>query len=195
MTIRPTVFVIDDDEPVRFSLQMLLESCGYDAVTFSTAEEFLHQLRPDRLGCVLLDVRLGAMSGLELQAELRRIQRRIPVIVMSGYADVRVVVQAMQSGAVDFLEKPVEEVQLIAVVARALEKHSAIREVETRLEALTPRENQVMHRLIEGRSVVQIAEELGISRKTVDVHRGRVLQKALVKNVAELGSLVHRLDA
>lgn len=192
---RPTIFVVDDDERVRVSLGLLLESNGYQTQGFESAEAFLGAIQPDSFGCVLLDVRLGQMSGLELQSELNRIQRRIPVIAMSGYADVKIVVQAMKSGAVDFLEKPVEEHALLRLITRALEKHADIREVETRLDALTPREQEVMRRLVEGKTVVQIAEEFGISRKTVDVHRGRVLQKTLVKNVPELGALLRRLDA
>ena len=192
---RPTIFVVDDDERVRAALALLLASNGYQTLGFPTAESFLRSIQPDSFGCVLLDVRLEEMSGLELQSELNRIQRRIPVIVMSGFPDVRVVVKAMQSGAIGFLEKPIDEGSLLRLVTGALDKHASIREVESRLEALTPREIEVMQRLVEGQTVVQIAEEFGISRKTVDVHRGRVLQKANVKNVPELGALLRRLDA
>ena len=201
MTADLTVFIVDDDDAIRDSLQILLECAGFQAESFSTPLAFLDSDAPSRPGCLLVDVRMPQMSGLEVQERLARDGRAIPVVVMTGHGDVPLAVRAMKAGAVDFVEKPFEEESLLAAVrsalARAAESRtpaaappaaapeqpdpppasSAPPEVLARLSALTPREHDVLRWLVAGKSNKVIAFELSISPRTVEIHRARVMEK------------------
>jgi two-component system response regulator TtrR len=189
----PTVFVVDDDEGMRKGLRFLLESAGYRVETLDSAQAFLDRYRPSMRGCVLLDVRMPGMSGLELQERLRAEDIAIPVIIVTAHANVPMAVDAMQNGALDFIEKPFEGSALLSRVRRAL-AHDArhrVRDGERkacseRLESLTPREREVLDLVVEGMLNKQIAAELGISMKTVEHHRARAMQKMQVESLAHL---------
>ena len=196
---RPVVFVIDDDPSVRRGLDRLLRSAGIEVQTFRASEEFLALELPDRPACVVLDLRLPGASGLELQESLARKGRQLPIIFISGYADVASSIQAMKGGAIDFLEKPILDSALLDVVQRAVERdrearlqRSARAIVRERFDRLTAREREVLELVVEGRLNKQIAEVLGISEKTVKFHRGRVMHKTEAGSVAEL---VRQADA
>ena len=196
-----TVFVIDDDASVRRGLARLLRAQGWKVETFSGAGEFLDREPRSGTGCVVLDVRMPDMSGPELQARMRETGLALPIVFLTGHGDVPVSVQAMKRGAVDFLLKPVDSEQLLRTVAEALARHAAEieRQLECRhilecLEQLTAREREVLESVIRGQRNKQIAAELGISEKTVKVHRGRVMQKMRVRSVAELVHLCESVD-
>jgi two-component system response regulator FixJ len=189
-----TVFIVDDDDAVRDSLAILLESAGLQVETFASPIAFLASDAPARPGCLLTDVRMPHMSGLELQERLVREGRRLPVVVMTGHADVPLAVRAMKVGAVDFIEKPFEDQLLIDSILAALNgRHQdpepaaapaaaeAIPgcppEIAARLALLTPRERDVLHCLVDGKSNKMIAYDLSISPRTVEIHRARVMEK------------------
>ena len=197
----PTVYIVDDDPYVRTSLARLLGAAGRKTACYASAEEFLAACDANAPGCLVLDVRLGAMSGLELQTSLKSRNIRIPIIVISAYAEVRQVVDAMKEGAVDFLKKPFSDDALLGCVADALErdvrlrlKQAALENGMQRLMRLTPRERQTMDLLAAGRSTKEIALELQISPKTVDNHRHKVLQKLQVDGVVGLVHLLYRME-
>ena len=193
----PTVYVIEDGPDERVALESMFRSAGLRVQCFESAESFLDTFDPDSAdsaGCVVVDVQLPGKSGMELLHELR-LRSRIPVIVVTGYAEVADSVQAMRIGAIDFIEKPYRAEHLLDQVHRGLKHHEAIRIIERRLSSLTAREREVMEMLATGKTAVQVADELGLSRKTVDVHRSRILSKAAVSNVVELVSLLHQLDS
>lgn len=192
-----TVFVIDDDGHVLHALRELIESVGLRVRAFASAREFLDQYDPSEPGCLLLDVRLLGMSGLELQRKLIARKAQIPIIFITAYADVPMAVQAMQMGAVDFLEKPFRDQALLDCLYRALERDQAIRqaaarkaEIRKNFEQLTPMERQVACRLAEGKSNKAIALELKISQKTVDFHRANLLAKMQAESVPQLVRLI-----
>ncbi|WP_247879935.1 response regulator transcription factor [Azospirillum melinis] len=201
MTADLTVFIVDDDDAIRDSLQVLLECAGFRAESFATPLGFLESDAPSRPGCLLVDVRMPQMSGLDVQERLTRDGHAIPVVVMTGHGDVPLAVRAMKAGAVDFVEKPFEEEALLAAVRSALARAadsrtaqdpppaaapeqpapppaaSAPPEVLARLSALTPRELDVLRWLVAGKSNKVIAFELSISPRTVEIHRARVMEK------------------
>ena len=189
----PTIFVVDDDEAMRSSLRWLIESTGMQVQTFDSADAFLTGYSPDWAGCLLLDVRMPGMSGLELQAYLAREDYRLPVIIITGHGDVAMAVKAMQAGAMDFIEKPFHDEDLLGSVQRAMEvdrqdraqraQHAGIL---ARLESLTPREHEVMGLVTDGHSNKEIAAALGVSGKTVEAHRARVMDKMQATSLAEL---------
>lgn len=192
-----TIFVVDDDEDVRSSLQALLEAEGFAAETFESAGAFLASDAPMRSGCLIADIRMPDMDGLELQEELVRRRAGLPVIVVTGHGDVPLAVRAMKAGAIDFLEKPYDEAVLLTSVQRALseaeqasERAAAALEAETRLASLTERERQVLDLLAAGRPNKVIAYELDISPRTVEIHRARVMEKMRAKSLAELVRMV-----
>jgi FixJ family two-component response regulator len=192
-TDRPIVFVIDDDDSVRRSLERLLRSVDLDVQTFSSAKEFIDLPVPDRPACVVLDLRLPGPSGLELQESLIQARRDVPIIFISGHADVPSSVRAIKAGAIDFLQKPFSDQALLDIIHRALQHDHAAREeraelaaIRKRFDTLTPRERDVLGLVIQGRLNKQIAGDLGISEKTVKFHRGRVMEKTQVGSVAEL---------
>ncbi|WP_133510406.1 response regulator transcription factor [Candidatus Thiosymbion oneisti] len=189
----PTVFVVDDDQAMRSSLKWLIESIGMQVKTYGSADEFLSSYFPGRAGCLLLDVRMPGMSGLELQAHLAREDSRLPVIIITGHGDVAMAVKAMKSGAVDFIEKPFHDEALLTSIRNALEfdeKQRALQsrraEIAVRLAELTPREHEVMEMVTEGRANKEIATVLGVSAKTVEAHRARVMDKMGASSLAEL---------
>ncbi|MGH7785260.1 MAG: response regulator transcription factor [Candidatus Binatia bacterium] len=188
-----TVFVVDDDVSARRSLGWLLESAGWAVDEFGSAEAFLQGYRHGRGGCALLDVRLPGISGLALQDEMIRRGITLPVIMLTGYSEVAIAVRALQRGAFDFFEKPFAEEQLQASVARAIEldadrrrRHAERAWVSSRVGRLTPREREVMSGVVAGKANKVVAYELGISQKTVESHRARLMQKLEVQTLAEL---------
>lgn len=192
-----TIFVVDDDEAVRGSLAALLTAEGYEAEAFASAREFLESYSPAGHCCLIADIRMPDMDGLELQEELNRRQIALPIIMVTGHGDVPLAVRAMKAGAVDFLEKPYDESVLLASLARCAQavdltsqKAAAAHEVESRLQALTERERQVLELLAAGKPNKVIAYELTISPRTVEIHRSRVMEKMRAGSLAELVRMV-----
>ncbi|HUN25775.1 MAG TPA: response regulator transcription factor [Steroidobacteraceae bacterium] len=193
----PTVFVVDDDEAVRNSLRFLLKSVGLPTQTMSSASEFLASYQPHQPGCLVLDVRMPAMSGLELQQHLNLRGAIIPVIFITGHGDIPMAVEAMQHGAFDFLQKPFRDQDLIDRIQRALAKdakaRSALREherIRERFETLTPREREVLALMTKGKANKVMAAELGVSQRTVEIHRARVMEKSGAASLAQLVRMV-----
>ena len=187
------IYLVDDDEALRDSLAWLLESQGFKVEAFASAEAFLRVWRPEFNGCLLLDVRMPGMSGLELHERLRAHYCTLPVIFITGHGDVPMAVAALKKGAVDFIEKPFNDAELLRIVNQCLanEKESRARrrqdaEVSRRLDQLTQREREVLDLIIVGKLNKQIADVLGISIKTVEVHRARVMEKMAAQSLAEL---------
>jgi FixJ family two-component response regulator len=195
------VFVVDDDQGVREATRSLLASVGLRAETFKTAQEFLSNRRPDGPGCLVLDVRLPGLSGLDLQRELARTGESIPIVFITGHADVPMSVQAMKAGAVEFLTKPFRDQQLLDAIQQAVDRdrrerrHRAeLAELRGRYESLTPREREVMARVVAGLLNKQIAAELGTSEITVKVHRAQAMQKMRAGSLADLVRIAERLE-
>jgi len=193
------IFVIDDDASVRRSLSLLLRSAGCAVQTFASAEEFLKRRAFDNIGCIILDVRMRGMTGLDLQEHLARHDCHMPIIFITGHGDIPMGVQAIKKGAVDFLTKPFDDTQLLSLVESAIERFrkekaslDEIRDFRRRLKTLTPREHDVFLCVIAGSLNKQIAEELNIKEHTVKVHRGRVMQKLDVDSVANLVRLAEK---
>jgi len=190
---QPTVFVVDDDEAVRTSLRFLVESVGLPVETFASGQEFLEAIDDEKPGCVVVDVRMPGMSGIQLQEAMEERQLRLPVIVISGHGDVATAVRAMKKGAIDFIEKPFNDQLLLDCIQRALDRDAAHRErqarhaaVVSKLQLLTPREREVLELVVKGYGNRQTAMELEISQKTVEVHRARIMKKMGAQSVAEL---------
>lgn len=193
MLQEPIVFVVDDDPAVRDSLRLLLESVGLIAETFSSPYQFLEAIVPEQHGCVLLDIRMPGMSGLELQRRLVARGIAMPVIIITGHGDVTTAVQAMKTGAVDFLEKPFNDQVLLDRIHAAIHHDSSARraraeqeDVGRRLATLSPREMEVLELIIAGNANKVIAAELHISEKTVEAHRARTMDKIQVRSTADL---------
>lgn len=189
----PTVFVVDDDEAVRGSLRLLLKSLGIPAVTHGSAAELLAEYDPEHPGCIVLDVRMPDMSGLELQDELNRRGAIIPVIFITGHGDVPMAVEAMQHGAVDFLQKPFSDKDLTERIHQALSIDRRNRAllgekemIRARLAALTPRELQVLRLVTLGKSNKVIAGDLDLSQRTVELHRAHLMEKMGASSLAHL---------
>ena len=196
---KPTVFIIDDDEAVRDSIQELMNSVGLNAEVYETAHQYLEAFDPEQPGCLVLDVRMAHMSGPALQAKLNERGARIPIVFISGYGDIPMAVKAIQAGAVDFVQKPYHEQQLLDSINEALRRDTAWRhdsadrgEFEERLRLLTNREREVMAWVVKGLSSKEIARRLNISPRTVEVHRSRLLDKLAVGSIPEL---IHLIDA
>lgn len=193
MSDDPTVFVVDDDRAMRKSLRWLLESVELKVETFESAREFLEKYETHRPGCVVLDVRMPGMSGLELQDYLRSEGIHIPIIIITAYGDVPMAVRAMKAGAMDFIEKPVCDQVLLEHIHEALEVDQKRRQVRTnsrevteRLQSLTRREYEVMELVVQGLSSKEIAKKLDVSYKTVEAHRAKIMKKMDAKSVPHL---------
>jgi RNA polymerase sigma factor (sigma-70 family) len=197
MSMEPIVFVVDDDQAIRSSLKWLIESVGLQVEVYASADEFMGSYYPGRAGCLLLDVRMPGMSGLELQEHFARNDIPIPIIIITGHGDVPMAVRAMKAGAIDFIDKPFNDELLLESIRNALavdqqqrERQSRRAEIAARLAHLTPREHEVMEMVTEGRSNKEIAVDLGVSAKTVEAHRARVMEKMEARSLAELVRMV-----
>jgi two-component system response regulator DctR len=187
------VFVVDDDAAIRDSLVWLFRSRGLTALSFPSGEAFLEAFRPDLDGCIVADIRMDGISGLELFDRLKDLGCRLPVVFLTGHGDVPIAVSALKRGARDFIEKPFNDNDLVDIVIKALDEEASRRateqqsqERELRLDSLTQRERQVLDLLLAGKLNKQIADELGIAMRTVEVHRARVFEKMGVRNAVEL---------
>lgn len=187
------VYIVDDDQSVRHSLNWLLESVGIDTAVFPDAHSFLSAYQPDSPGCLVLDVRMPGMSGLDLQEQLRQRGIDLPVIIVTGHADVPMAIRAMKAGAVDFIEKPYSDQVLLERIQAALEsgqreqvRRDRVARVEACYRELTQREKQILDLIVAGRQNKAIAAELNLSIKTVEVHRSRLMTKMQARTLSEL---------
>lgn len=196
MSLDPSIFVVDDDQALRGSLRWLLESLKLSVQTYASADEFLSTYDPVRPGCLVLDVRMPEISGLQLQEILTQRGIRIPVIMITGHGDISMAVRAMKGGALDFIEKPFNDQELLERIQQALALDARQRQEEAhqriaieRLDLLTPREREVLEKVLCGKHNKTIADELGISMKTVEAHRAKVMGKMGVNSPAELAGM------
>lgn len=201
MTSKPIVYIIDDDNAVRQFLGELIDSVNLRVEAFGSAQAFLDSYTPGSIGCLLLDIRMPGMSGLELQKELIKRSINLPCIILTGNADVQIAVQAFKAGAVDFIEKPFNNELLLDAVQRAIgdalaahQKSIEHSQVIERVKQLTPREHEVLNQLIDGKSNKGIARSLQISKKTVEKHRAKVMKKMHAKSLACVVKMIVGLD-
>ncbi len=202
MSISQVVYIVDDEEAVRKSLSLLMKSIGLEACHFASGQEFLEAYEPSQAACLLLDVRMPGMSGLDLQRELSKREIDVPVIMISGQGDVPMAVRAMKAGAVDFIEKPFDTQELLTCVNDCIQGHTQQRIAQQQrtsqdelLARLTPREHEVMNELVAGKRNKQIAADLGISTRTVELHRASVMQKLEARSLSDVVRLALRSDA
>jgi two-component system response regulator FixJ len=200
MTETPTIFVVDDDTAVLDSLKLLLDLAGFKVETFASAQAFLDAWQDGRPGCLVSDIRMPGMDGLELQQELMRRGAQLPVIFITGHGDVQKAVKALKDGASDFIEKPFEEETLTSAIQAALKgaqpqqrQRQEVAGLAARLQTLTPREREVMDLVAEGNSNKSVALKLGISARTVEIHRARMMEKMKAANLSELVRMAIKL--
>jgi two-component system response regulator FixJ len=194
----PLVYLVDDDDAVRDSLGLLLRSIGLDCALYASALDFLEHYDPSRHACLVADIRMPGLSGLELQQRLNEQRAEIPIIFITGHGDVPMAVNAMKAGAADFIQKPFRDQDLIDRIHKALDRDKERRAlraeedtIRARLALLTPRETEVMERVVRGQANKVIAMDLGVSQRTVELHRARVMRKLKMRSLAEL---VHAVD-
>jgi two-component system response regulator FixJ len=193
MDNKPTILIIDDDDAVRDSLAILLEMAGFEVLTYASGLDVLEAALPSR-GCILLDVRMPEIDGLELQRRLVERGTKLPIIIMTGHGDVPIAVRAMKAGAADFVEKPFSDEAILASIRQSIERGGGgertlkgpAAEIATRLSLLTPREREVLDKLVAGRPNKVVAYELGISARTVEIHRARVMEKMQANSLSHL---------
>jgi two-component system, LuxR family, response regulator FixJ len=191
-----TVYVVDDDDGMRRALSLLLNTVGYKTAAFASPKEFLEKFKPETAGCLVLDIRMPGISGLELQQHLNRTGSMLPVIFITGHGDIPMAVQAMKEGAFEFVQKPFRDQDLLDRINHALEQDKENRstlarraDVLHRVESLTPREKQVMELVVDGAANKVIAIDLGLSERTVEIHRAKVMEKMGARSVAHLVKL------
>jgi two-component system response regulator FixJ len=189
----PTVFIVDDDAAIRFAMQALMDSVNLNHEIFASADEFLEKISGQRPGCLVLDIRMPGLGGLELQEELIKRGDTLPIIFITGHGDVPMAVEAMQKGAVDFIQKPFRDQELLDRIREALATDEECREAQQhhaevahRLERLTNREREVFDLVVTGKPNKVIAYELGVSQRTVEIHRARVMEKMQARSLADL---------
>jgi FixJ family two-component response regulator len=197
----PLVYLVDDDEAVRDALGLLLKSVGLQSRLYASALEFLEDYSPERHACLVADIRMPGLSGLELQQRLNEQHAEIPIIFITGHGDVPMAVNAMKSGATDFIQKPFRDQDLLDRINKALQQDkerrvsgAQTRVIRDRLKLLTPRELEVMQRVVRGQANKVIAMDLGVSQRTVELHRARVMRKMGARSLAALVSLVDKLE-
>jgi FixJ family two-component response regulator len=193
------VFIVDDDDAVRESLVFLMKSVNQKAEAYGSAQEFLDSFNPDQAGCLLLDIRMPGMSGLELQSKLKELHSILPIIFITGHGDVPMAVKAIQAGAADFIQKPFRDQELLDRIQEVLTEDASIRteklerqEILQRIESLTDREKEVMEQVVEGKANKVVAIDLNVSQRTVEIHRANVMEKMKAKSLAQLVRLVMR---
>ena len=197
---RPIVFVVDDDPAVCLSMKRLIRSLGPEVQTFSSAQEFLRAKRPDAPGCLVLDVRLPDLSGLDLQQDLNKANVDLPIVFVTGHADIPMSVRAMKAGAIEFLTKPFREQDLLEAIQHGIGQHRTAREqraevaeLQQRYDSLTPREREVFLLVARGMLNKQIGDRLGASEKTIKIHRGQLIRKMKAGSLADLVRMSERL--
>ena len=202
MSDQATVFVVDDDEPVRDAIGMLLESVDLPYEAYASAQEFLDSYDASRRGCLVLDIRMPGMSGLELQDRLVADDAPLPIVFITGHGDIPMAVEAMKKGAVDFIRKPFRDQELLDRVREALDledtnrsSYNDLTAIRERVELLTPRETEVFERVAAGQANKVVAIDLGISERTVEIHRSQVMQKTEARSLADLVRMKIALDA
>ncbi|NOX69679.1 MAG: response regulator transcription factor [Gammaproteobacteria bacterium] len=190
---RSTVYVVDDDQAIRHAMELLMRSVGLDYEIFHSADQFLERYTDEFAGCLVLDIRMPGLGGLELQQKLLELDSSLPIIFITGHGDVPMAVEAMQKGAVDFIQKPFRDQELLDRIGEALKSDREMRsareekaEVSARLEKLTKREHEVLDLVVTGKPNKIIAYELGVSQRTVEIHRARVMEKMEAKSLADL---------
>lgn len=196
-----TVFIVDDDQQVRDALELLMESVGLNVATFESAQVFLDAFDPDIPGCVITDIRMPGISGLELQRKLKEQKLHPPVIIITGHGDIPMAVDAMQEGALDFIEKPFNDQRLLDSVHRAIEQDAGqrgqatqIAEIRERMNTLTKRETEVLNLITQGKRNKTIADELHVSQSTVEAHRAKVMEKMQANTLSDLMRMVLSLE-
>ena len=202
MSDQATVFVVDDDEPVRDAIGMLLESVDLPYEAYASAQEFLDSYDASRRGCLVLDIRMPGMSGLELQDRLVADDAPLPIVFITGHGDIPMAVEAMKKGAVDFIRKPFRDQELLDRVREALDledtnrsSYNDLAAIRERVDLLTPRETEVFERVAAGQANKVVAIDLGISERTVEIHRSQVMQKTEARSLADLVRMKIALDA
>lgn len=193
---KPMVFIVDDEPGIRAALRLLIKSVGYAVECFASADQFFSQFDPNQKGCLILDIRMPGMSGMDLQEKLAKINALLPIIMISGHGEIPMAVKAVQNGAIDFLQKPFSDQQLLDRISQAMEidqkrhsEHDVQHKAQIKYNSLTPREREIFTEVVAGKLNKVIAYELNISTRTVEIHRAKAMEKMGAKNLSELINL------